>query len=112
MVRFSRRMERNAATGHRPMARAVAGWHTRTLKCPLWASTLARAGGQDTSRVEALLERLITRVERLEARVGEVGDNTRATAEVQDDVTAGGNATRTEIMNVAELAKAIAKEIA
>lgn len=70
------------------------------------------AGGQDTSRVEALLERLITRVERLEARVGEVGDNTRATAEVQDDVTAGGNATRTEIMNVAELAKAIAKEIA
>ncbi len=69
-------------------------------------------GGQASARTEALLERLIDRVERLQSRMDEAAENTRVSAETQDDVTGGGNAMRAEIMNVSALAKAIAQEMA
>lgn len=74
------------------------------------------AGGSMPSvgsgRSDALLERLLSAVERLDAHVAEVAERVTAIQEQGDDVTEGGNAMRTEVMNVAALAQAIAKEMA
>lgn len=74
------------------------------------------AGGSMPSvgsgRSDALLERLLSAVERLGAHVAEVAERVTAIQEQGDDVTEGGNAMRTEVMNVAALAQAIAKEMA
>ncbi|QFS64832.1 phage tail length tape measure family protein [Delftia tsuruhatensis] len=68
-------------------------------------------GASGSRRTDALLERLIASVERLDARVSGMSDTTSALYDQHDSVTEGGNATRTEIMNVTALAKAIAMEM-
>lgn len=52
------------------------------------------------------------KVERLEAQMARMADATERLLDITDRVTADGNANATEIMNVRELAKAIAEEMA
>ena len=52
------------------------------------------------------------KVERLEAQMARMADATERLLDITDRVTADGNANATEIMNVRELAKAIAEELA
>lgn len=73
-----------------------------------WAGGAVGGAG---ARTDALLERLIAAVDRLDARMSGISDNTSALYDQHDSVTEGGNATRTEIMNVTALAKAIAMEM-
>ena len=77
-----------------------------------WAGGFQRPRGEDSGRSVALLERLLLVVDRLTSHVSEISVSVSAMQELTDDVTEGGNATRTEIMNVSALAQAIAKEIA
>ncbi|MHC3432869.1 phage tail length tape measure family protein [Delftia lacustris] len=65
-----------------------------------------------SGRSDAVLERLLAAVERLDAHVSEVAERITTLQEQTDNVTEGGNAMRTEVMNVAALAQAIAKEMA
>lgn len=78
-----------------------------------WAGGFQRPrGGEGPGRSVALLERLLLVVDRLTSHVSEISVSVSAMQGLTDDVTEGGNATRTEIMNVSALAQAIAKEIA
>ncbi|WP_373805178.1 phage tail length tape measure family protein [Delftia acidovorans] len=76
-----------------------------------------RAGGArvtrspGSARTDALLERLIVGVDRLDSHMSRMGENVAVLTDQHDTVTEGGNGMRAEIMNVAVLAKAIAKEM-
>jgi hypothetical protein len=76
-----------------------------------------RAGGArvtrspGSARTDALLERLIVGVDRLDSHMSRMGENMAVLTDQHDTVTEGGNGVRAEIMNVAVLAKAIAKEM-
>ncbi|WP_428144191.1 phage tail length tape measure family protein [Delftia acidovorans] len=73
-----------------------------------WAGGAMAFGGGSS---DALLERLANSVDRLDARMASVGENTAALYDQHDSVTEGGNGMRAEIMNVRELAQAIAEEM-
>lgn len=72
----------------------------------------ALQGGNNSGEVVAELRLLRRQVGRLETELGEIKTSNGQMAGQQDEVTDGGNATRVEIMNVAALAKEIAKEMA
>ncbi len=76
-----------------------------------WAGG-AMPSSSGSARSDAVLERLLSAVERLDARVTEVAERVTVLQEQTDSVTEGGNAMRTEVMNVTALAQAIAKEMA
>ncbi|PJO39820.1 hypothetical protein CTI10_001105 [Delftia acidovorans] len=86
--------------------------HKNEAIVPAAFNPWAGGGGMGGGRSDALLERLLAAVDRLSVTVSAVGESVSALADQSDDVTEGGNAMRTEIMNVAALAKAIAKEMA
>lgn len=67
--------------------------------------------GSSTARLEALVERMTTALERVQTLVSEGNRTTANLLEITDQKSEGGNADRVELMNVAELAKAIAKEM-
>ena len=67
--------------------------------------------GGGGGRTDALLEKLVTSVDRLDARMASVADSTTGLYDQHDSVTEGGNGMRAEIMNVRELAIAIAAEM-
>lgn len=75
-----------------------------------WAGAAGLAGA-GSSRADALLERLLSSVERLDARMAEVSESATALYEQHDSVTEGGNANRVEVMNIKQLARAIAEEM-
>ncbi|MBB1647992.1 phage tail length tape measure family protein [Delftia sp. UME58] len=74
-------------------------------------SNAAQTDERYSSRTDGLLERLIVGVDQLGQKMGVVGDEVAALAGSTDDVTEGGNAMRSEIMNVDALAKALALAI-
>lgn len=74
-------------------------------------SNVAQTDERYSSRTDGLLERLIVGVDQLGQKMGVVGDEVAALAGSTDDVTEGGNAMRSEIMNVDALAKALALAI-
>ncbi len=75
-----------------------------------WAGAAGLAGA-GSSRADALLERLLSSVERLDARMAEVSESATALYDQHDSVTEGGNANRVEVMNIKQLAQAIAEEM-
>lgn len=75
-----------------------------------WAGAAGLAGA-GWSRADALLERLLSSVERLDARMAEVSESATALYDQHDSVTEGGNANRVEVMNIKQLAQAIAEEM-
>lgn len=68
-------------------------------------------GGSNNARLEALVERMTAVLERVQTLVSEGNRSTAQLLEITDQKSEGGNADRVELMNVGELAKAIAKEI-
>ena len=72
----------------------------------------AGMGGGNTARLERLVEGLTAEVQRLQGLLGEGNRNTAGLLEITDQKSEGGNADRVELINVGELAKAIAKELA
>lgn len=76
-----------------------------------WAGGAGGAMAFGGGSSDALLERLANSVDRLDARMASVGENTAALYDQHDSVTEGGNGMRAEIMNVRELAQAIAEEM-
>lgn len=75
-----------------------------------WAGAAGLAGA-GSSRSDALLEKLLSSVERLDARMAEVSESANALYDQHDSVTEGGNANRVEVMNIKQLAEAIAEEM-
>ncbi len=75
-----------------------------------WAGAAGLAGA-GSSRADALLEKLLSSVERLDARMAEVSESANALYDQHDSVTEGGNANRVEVMNIKQLAQAIAEEM-